>query len=403
MRSLTWSSRVRLALIAMVAAVAFVGVAQAAAPPDPNTVGFTTLSNIQLNGVPGTVLVVAPGANVTISAAWADSHPDYCPGCIDFVAVGWAGQNAAGCIENPGFTGQSGTGSVNLGPAPTTPGTYDIVGHFEFVFYCGQYWVPSDSVNYTVVAKVVVVDANIKIGPPLATNPVGTNHVFTTTVNALGGTIDAGPHTATASIVSGPGSFVGSPTCTYTGGAATASCTVTITSAVAGATVVSATSNIPVSGVTITRTTGTAANTAAGGSGNATKWWFTPFALYGAGFGPSPFPSVSVSAYSKPLGTTMGLFQITDTGGTRYVRVQCLVRAGDRIWAGGTVYNDTHQPSLTGHTVLLMVRDAGATGDTWTYITDLSPAAAGQTLAACPLIDSTGLPQYPGNFFTIGL
>ena len=200
-----------------------------------------------------------------------------------------------------------------------------------------------------------------------------------------------------------PGPFVGSPTCTYTGGAATASCTVTITSAVAGATVVSATSNIPVSGVTITRTTGTAANTAAGGSGNATKWWFTPFALYGAGFGPSPFPSLSVSAYSKPLGTTMGLFQITDTGGMRYVRVQCLVRAGDRIWVGGTVYNDTHQPSLTGHTVLVMIRDAGATGDTWTYITDLSPAAAGQTLAARPLIDSTGLPQYPGNFFTIGL
>ena len=57
-----------------------------------------------------------------------------------------------------------------------------------------------------------------------------------------------GRHTATASIVSGPGSFVGSTTCSYTGGAATASCTVTITSAVAGTTVVSATSNIPVDG-----------------------------------------------------------------------------------------------------------------------------------------------------------
>src|SRR5262249_26585305 len=61
------------------------------------------------------------------------------------------------------------------------------------------------------------VDANIQINPPTATNPLGTNHVLTITVNALGGTIDAGPHTATASIVSGPGSFVGSPTCTYTG------------------------------------------------------------------------------------------------------------------------------------------------------------------------------------------
>ena len=40
-------------------------------------------------------------------------------------------------------------------------------------------------------------------------------------VNAVNGTLDAGPHTATASIVSGPGAFVGSPTCTYTGGGRT--------------------------------------------------------------------------------------------------------------------------------------------------------------------------------------
>src|SRR5262249_26131319 len=50
-------------------------------------------------------------------------------------------------------------------------------------------------------------------------------------------------------------------------------CTVTITSATTGTTVVQATSNIPVAGVAITRTTGTAANTASGGSGNAAKNW----------------------------------------------------------------------------------------------------------------------------------
>src|SRR5207342_733169 len=116
-------------------------------------------------------------------------------------------------------------------------------------------------------------DANIQITPANANNAVGTNHVLTITVNALGGTIDAGPHTATASIVGGPGSFVGPNTCTYTGGAATATCTVTITSATAGTTVVSATSDIPVNGQTITRTTNTAVNTAAGGSGNASKAW----------------------------------------------------------------------------------------------------------------------------------
>ena len=48
---------------------------------------------------------------------------------------------------------------------------------------------------------------------------------------------------------------------------------VTITSAVAGTTVVSATSDIPVNGVDDQRTTSTAANTAAGGSGNASKTW----------------------------------------------------------------------------------------------------------------------------------
>ena len=122
-------------------------------------------------------------------------------------------------------------------------------------------------------ASKLWVNANIQITPATATNPIGTNHVLTITVNALGGTIDAGPHTATASIVSGPGSFVGAHTCTYTGGAATATCTVTITSAVAGTTVVSATSDIPVGGLTITRTTNTAVNTAAGGSGNASKTW----------------------------------------------------------------------------------------------------------------------------------
>src|SRR5439155_173872 len=129
-------------------------------------------------------------------------------------------------------------------------------------------------------------DANIQITPQTATNAVGTNHTLTITVNALNGTIDPGLHTATASKVSGPGSFVGSPSCTYDGGAAdpnglgtlpSASCTVVITSATPGTTVVSATSNIPVSNLsgsdTVTRTTGTAANTAVGGSGNASKSW----------------------------------------------------------------------------------------------------------------------------------
>src|SRR6185437_874951 len=75
------------------------------------------------------------------------------------------------------------------------------------------------------------------------------------------------------------GSFVGPNTCNYTGGAATASCTVTITSAVAGLTQVQATSNISftnAAGGPLTRTTGTADNITAGcpaNCGNANKTW----------------------------------------------------------------------------------------------------------------------------------
>jgi hypothetical protein len=119
-------------------------------------VGATTLSNIQLNGVPGTLLVIAPGADVKITANWSDSHPGYCPGCIDNVPVAFAGQAFAGCIENKHGTGQSGTGTVDLGPAPTKPGFYKIVSQFEFSFVCGESWNATNSNAYQVVAEVVV-------------------------------------------------------------------------------------------------------------------------------------------------------------------------------------------------------------------------------------------------------
>src|SRR2546428_6579495 len=61
----------------------------------------------------------------------------------------------------------------------------------------------------------------------------------------MGVLIMTGVGTCAVSITSGPGSFVGSPTCSYTGGGSTASCTVVITSATTGTTVVSATSSIP--------------------------------------------------------------------------------------------------------------------------------------------------------------
>jgi hypothetical protein len=153
-------SRVRLGLVAAIAVVglAFSGAAQAA-PPDPVTLGATTLSNIRLNGVPGTQLVVAPGANVTITADWSDNNTG-CPSCIDNLPVAFQGFGAqpAGCIEDHGFFGFSGTGTVDLGAAPLTPGTYNIVGNFEETFFCGQFWtVPN---TFPVIAEVVVNEAD---------------------------------------------------------------------------------------------------------------------------------------------------------------------------------------------------------------------------------------------------
>ena len=91
----------------------------------------------------------------------------------------------------------------------------------------------------------------------------------------MNGIIDAGTHQATASKVGGPGSFVGSPTCDYTGGRFDdlGELQVTITSATTGTTEVQATSNILVDGQSISRTTETALNTTAGGSDNAEKKW----------------------------------------------------------------------------------------------------------------------------------
>jgi hypothetical protein len=227
----------------------------------------TTATDIH-NAAHGTVTVVEVGTTV---------H--------DFVTVtGQPGSpNPTGNVTIDWFTNSQCSGAPAATSAPvalTANGTVDATAFPQGPLAAGSYgfrahyagdatYLPSDGP----CEPLQVLDANIQISPASATNPVGTNHVLTITVNALGGVIGGGSHTATASIVSGPGSFVGSPSCSYTGGAASASCTVTISSASVGTTVVSATSDVPVGGVTFTRTTGTAVNTAAGGSGNASKAW----------------------------------------------------------------------------------------------------------------------------------
>ena len=112
-----------------------------------------------------------------------------------------------------------------------------------------------------------VVDANIQITPN-GVNRVGQTHTFTAHVNVNDG---SGPVNApdgtqiSFTIDSGPGSFTSANPCTTSLG--TGSCTINLTSAVTGVTVVSAHTTIAVAGVTLIRNTdGTGAN-----SGPATK------------------------------------------------------------------------------------------------------------------------------------
>jgi hypothetical protein len=148
-------SRLAVLAVVAVACLGFSGVAQAAAPPDPDTVGATELSHIELNGVLGTELTVAPGQDVKIKANWAD-HSPCCN--VNQVATAFAGNPVAGCIEenNSASGGFSGTGEVDLGPAPKAPGTYNVVALFEAAFACGEFWAASESTGYQVIARVTV-------------------------------------------------------------------------------------------------------------------------------------------------------------------------------------------------------------------------------------------------------
>jgi len=170
-KRLTSLSAFRVTFVVAVAAVGLIGPAVAqAAPPDPNTNGFSTLSNIELNGIPSTIIAAAPGEEVTIGADWED-HNAGCPSCEDFVAVAFAGQAQAGCLEEEEFAGQSGFETVDLGPAPSSPGTYDVVFHPEEVFSCGEFWSAPGSTGYPVVAEVRVL--KIPTGPTGPAGPEG--------------------------------------------------------------------------------------------------------------------------------------------------------------------------------------------------------------------------------------
>src|SRR5579884_1075424 len=127
--------------------------------------------------------------------------------------------------------------------------------------------------------------------PATADNPTGTTHVLTAQVfvnRGDGAGYVAAPNGTAVSfaLLSGSvGSFVGGSGCTTTGGA----CTATITSTAGGADTVQASMSLSVGGLSLTRTTGTAAPGHAN-SGNAGKNWIPPTTPPSPPSPPSPPP-----------------------------------------------------------------------------------------------------------------
>jgi uncharacterized repeat protein (TIGR01451 family) len=157
-------------------------------------VGATTLSHIELNGVLGTELTVAPGQDVKIKANWKDNN-SACGTCIDFVGTAFARNPAAGCIESEGEFGgpqpNNGTGEVDLGPAPTKGGTYNVVAQFEEVRECGELWNASESTGYQAIARVTVPNTtpDLSLKNIASPSPVvsGNTLTYTLTVTNTGG------------------------------------------------------------------------------------------------------------------------------------------------------------------------------------------------------------------------
>ena len=270
---------VLLTMIAGASALAYSAVALAASPPGCSVnapqlaIGALPVSGFQ-----------QPHGTVTFQVFVSNNAPNACDittATVTFTPPDPVTGLATGAPVNlpvPGGTISAGTPSTQVGTDQTftvPTGGYTSGAANASAALSGTAQTPTPhAATATASNSVGDVDANISISPLSATNTVGATHTLTLTVNSLGGTIDPGTHTITASINSGPGSPASLP-CTYTAiaGDTSGHCNVTFSESTVGANAISATSDVPVNGVTITRTTNTADNTAAGGSGNATKNW----------------------------------------------------------------------------------------------------------------------------------
>jgi uncharacterized repeat protein (TIGR01451 family) len=236
----------------------------------------------------GANCIAIPGANVTTSihnaAHQVVTAVEAGQTVHDFVGATGAAGTPSGNVTVDWFTNntcsgapQSNSGNVALNAAgqadatgfaktPNAAGLFAFQGH-----YLGNgTYLPSDGP----CEPLRVVDANIQITPATGVNLLSQNHTLTAHVNVNDGAGLANAPAGTAisfSIVSGPGAFVGPNSCTTAG--ATGSCSVVISSATAGTTMIRAATTPTVAGVAVHRESG---DGKAGDSADANKLWAAP-------------------------------------------------------------------------------------------------------------------------------
>jgi hypothetical protein len=87
------------------------------------------------------VLTVAPGATFYATYDWQiHNEHNFCPGCIQQVAVGWTTPGyVAPCFSvGRGFPGNSGVNRAVTLTAPSTPGTYYISTRSAHMYNCAD-------------------------------------------------------------------------------------------------------------------------------------------------------------------------------------------------------------------------------------------------------------------------
>ncbi|TAK75829.1 MAG: HYR domain-containing protein [Dehalococcoidia bacterium] len=108
---------------------------------NPTNIGASQLVTVNINGQ-GPNATVAPGAALTISGNTSLTPSPYCPGCVRQLYISIAPNPVTGTPSQGSFC-KNGLGSYSTSAftAPTTPGTYYVLGRVNLDYFCyGGYW-----------------------------------------------------------------------------------------------------------------------------------------------------------------------------------------------------------------------------------------------------------------------